>query len=39
MIKFKTRQEAREFKSRNAKFHLVDLGPNTKGKRWAVKVL
>ena len=42
MIKFKTREEARQFKSslsKNKQAKVVDLGSNTKGNRWGVKVL
>lgn len=39
MFKFATRSAARNFKSKNAKFKLVDLGSDVAGKRWGVKVL
>ena len=42
MIKFSTRQAARQFKSsliKNKDAKLVDLGAVAIGKRWAVKVI
>lgn len=39
MFKFKTRNQARAFKAKSPAYKLVDLGANSEGKRWAVKVL
>ena len=39
MIKFSTRQAARQFAAKKSNFKLVDLGSGSIGKRWAVKVI
>ena len=39
MFKFTTRAQARSFKAKNVNYQVVDLGSNTVGKRWGVRVM
>lgn len=39
MVYFQTRSAARAFKSKNAKFAVVDTGESANHRRWAVVVL
>ena len=39
MIKFSTRQAARQFAAKKSTFKFVDLGAGSIGKRWAVNVI
>ena len=39
MFKFNTRKQARDFAAKQPHYKPVDLGADTIGKRWAVKVI